>query len=169
MNQNTDQQDPHPDFLPKPRKSAGFKVPEGYFNQMQHSVITELHQAGAFNQTTKKSSLFGNIWTSLLNSLSLKPVLATLVIVLCLGSGWYFFRDQTLAEQELALNDADIQSYILSHSEEFDDELVFKMTEKLNLDPIVENNWLEDQPMTDPDLMDQLEDLDEHTLDALIL
>ncbi|MEO7175671.1 MAG: hypothetical protein ABIV51_07405 [Saprospiraceae bacterium] len=168
MKREENNQDPQPDFLPKGRSSGGYKVPQNYFSMMQRSVMDKLHKQNAFDESNKSPAAW-RIWNVILAKLSPKPVLAMATMAIAVLATWFVFRNPTTQAADLVLSDTEIESYILSHADEFDDEMVFRIGNKLRVNVSQDADWLQTQSLDDSYLLDQIEDLDEQSLNELIL
>lgn len=168
MKSRENNQDPKPDFLPKVSSSGGYKVPENYFSMMQHSVMEKLQNHNAFDVTDNTGPAWG-LWNAILSKLSLKPVLVMTTLAIAILATWFVFRNPTTQKADFVLSDTEIESYILNHADEFDDEMVFRIGNKLRVNVSQDADWLQTQTLDDSYLLDQIEDLDEQSLNELIL
>ncbi|MBK7335495.1 MAG: hypothetical protein IPJ00_04765 [Saprospirales bacterium] len=145
-----------PFLLRQKEKPDGFSVPEGYFQQLQESVLERI-AAGAGEQAPVRRSIF-----------PLRYRLAAASVVILVVAALFLFRPAAPQTDSVALTAEEVHQYVSRNIDEFDLDLLLKFAGN----DLGHSGWFEDASLEDPEMkefMDELlDDIDLETLEELL-
>lgn len=126
---------------------TGFQVPPNYFRQLTTDILAEV-QPSPSTQAESWYSRLGQQFSTLLLG---RPAFALASVILLIVAGMWFLRPHTWDRTELpelALNNDELEAYVLAHIEDFDTDLLIDIytaeeEDKLEVDieqPLMEEN-----------------------------
>lgn len=112
-----------PSFLKDMKeKGDGFKVPEGYFEDLEDAVFARLEAGGDLGRPSMKIIKRPGLFASSVRIRTFSALAAALAIIL--AAVWFFQDsspvDSTLPLASTELTEEDIESYVLENVHEFD-------------------------------------------------
>ena len=142
---------------------TGFQVPPSYFRQLTTDILTEV-QASAPKPSDR--------WYYRLNRqlsilLQVRPAFALASIIVLILAGMWFLRTDSLNSNdlpELALNNEELEAYVLAHIEDFDTDLlidIYTAQEEEKTDESAE------PPLLEENLDNLLLEMDEEEFESL--
>jgi len=102
---------------------TGFQVPPQYFRQLTTDILAEVQPS----TTTQTESWYSRLRQQLSTLLLGRPALALASVIILILAGMWFLRSDTWDSAELpelALNNEELEAYILAHLEDFDTDLL---------------------------------------------
>ena len=123
-------------------KEDGFKVPEGYFEDMEQSVFARLKASGDLDRPKLKVSKRPGMFASFIRPKAAMAYAAALAMIL--AAVWFFSVPEPVAQEtpmaSYELTEDDLEAYVLENVHEFDTEqlasLSVEETEPLTEDEV---------------------------------
>lgn len=104
-------------------KGDGFKVPEGYFEDMEHSVFNRLESSGGSVRPIIKTVKRPGLFPLTIRSRTATALAAALALIL--AAFWFICQPQAIQPLPLAsteLTEDDLETYVLENVHDFDPE-----------------------------------------------
>ncbi len=142
---------------------TGFEVPPNYFRQLTSDILAEVQPS----TSTPTDTWFSRFSQQLSMLLLGRPALALASVILLIIAGMWFLRPHAWDSTELpefALNNDELEAYVLAHIEDFDTDLLIDIytaeeEEKLDIDA--------EQPLIEENLDHLLLEMDEEEFESL--
>lgn len=126
---------------------TGFQVPPNYFRQLTTDILAEVQPSSPVPSVTWYDRLIRQLSTLL----QARPALALASVVVLILAGMWFLRTNSLSSNDvpgLALNNEELEAYVLAHIEDFDTDLLIDIytaeeegkTEEIMESPLLEEN-----------------------------
>ena len=125
---------------------TGFQVPPNYFRQLTTDILAEV-QPGP---STQAESWYSRLSQQLSSLLLGRPAFALAGILILIIAGVWLLRIDTLGgndSPELAVNNDELEAYVLAHIEDFDTDLlidIYTAEEEEKLDVSAEQSLIEE-------------------------
>jgi hypothetical protein len=148
-----------------------FKVPQGYFNRFQEDLLGQLKETEQSENKAPAPWSFQTLLDQLAWLLQPRMALALSSVLIVLVAGWFLFNKNTESHnQELnfaALSVEEIQQYIDSNLDDFDEETVQQVAQDNQTIQMIPHNGIDTKEL-DQYLNDMMEDLDPEDLEELL-
>lgn len=141
----------------------GFEVPPRYFNDLKQVLMQEI-QLEKKQKTIDGPTLWWQTFLQgLQNILQPKPALALATVALLIAAGiWFSQPDQDLdqAGNEMALNDDDLEAYVLANIDDFETDVLIDMYAETFPEET-------EEPVTEDNLEEVLQEMDDEDFEDL--
>lgn len=119
-------------------KGDGFKMPEGYFDDMENAVFARLKSAGDLDRPVPRVERRAKLWASFIRPKAAMAYAAALALLL---AAVWFVRQQTVAVPEaplvsIDLSEEDLEAYLLENAHEFEPEQLASLESDLVSEPV---------------------------------
>ncbi|MBX2875046.1 MAG: hypothetical protein KTR30_23180 [Saprospiraceae bacterium] len=141
------------------QSGTGFEVPPRYFNDLKQVLMQEIEAEVGHSKGKGQANWWQGVVAGLQSLLQPRPALAFATIALLIAAGLWFSQSQDSLQQvgtDMALNDEDVEAYVMANIEEFDTDILIDMYaetfQEESEDPVTEDNLEEIlQEMDDED------------------
>ncbi len=120
-------------------KGDGFKFPEGYFEDLEHTIFARIESSGGMGRPTMKRSERLRIFASFIRPQAAMAYAAALALVL---AAVWFIRQDSAAVQDATLlastelTEDDLESYVLENLHEFEPAQLASLSSDENAEAI---------------------------------
>ncbi|MFN0173696.1 MAG: hypothetical protein ACKVU0_03520 [Saprospiraceae bacterium] len=113
-------------------KGDGFKVPEGYFEDLEHTILARIESSGVAGRPARKVNKRPGLFTIFIRPQAAMAYAAALALIL--AAVWFIRQDASPIQDEpfvtTELTVDDIESYVLENLHEFEPEQLASMTQE---------------------------------------